>query len=151
MGAEVLPKRILIDEGAIALWRLDGIRARVDKEEATEEKKGLPGALENLHFIENNISGVVGDFFVKTKRKMPFGYKTLSLYGEVPITYCVIEQQGQLGYAFDPMKRPTRLTEDLLKRLWNANINQDAVKAFGNLSKIELINAFQSHIVSSIK
>lgn len=151
MSTEVLSKRFLISEASKALSGLDEVKI-ISQEERSEVRTGyLEQALDNLHFVEDNISNVVGDFFAKTQGRMNFGYHTLSFFGEVPIMFNAQEDKGQLSYAFDPGRKPARLTEDLIKRLWNANINRNAVKAFGSLSKEQIIERFQSHIISSIK
>lgn len=145
-------KRVLIQEGAQALSKLDSLKASIDDQTNPEKPEShLEGAIENLHFVEEQISPTVEGFFTTTRKKLNFGYQTLSFFGEVPIIYSPHDQVNRLAYAFDPMKKPARLTEEILRRLWNANINRNAVKAFGKLSKKELIGRFESHILSSIK
>lgn len=151
MSAEILSKRFLISEASKALSGLDGLKAVTDTEEPEVKEGYLEHAIDNLHFVEDNISEVVGDFFVKTQGRLNFGYHTLSFFGEVPIMFSTQEDKGQLSYAFDPGRKPAKLTEDIIKRLWNANINRNAVKAFGKLSKKQLVEKFESHIISSIK
>jgi hypothetical protein len=145
-------KRVLIHEGSKALSQLDSLKAFINEQEDPKKTDDyLEGALGNLHFVEDTISPTIEGFFAATKERMTFGYQTLSFFGEVPIMYNPIEHANELAYAFDPIKKPAILTEGILKRLWNANINRNAVKAFGKLSKIELIDRFESHILSSIK
>lgn len=145
-------KKVLVYEGAEALSRLSDLRVIISEQENSERNDDyLEGAVQNLHFVEDKISGAVEGFFATTKKKMTFGYHTLSLFGEVPIIYNPNEHLNRLAYAFDPVKKPAILTEDILKRLWNANINRNAVKAFGRLTKEELIKKFESQILSSIK
>lgn len=145
--------RRLIHEGDIALTRLDSVKNAVGHEKETPEvpKDYLHGAIDNLHFVNKYISALVAGFFEEANNTLVFGYRTSSFLGEIPIMYNAGNHINKLAYAFDPMKKPTKLTEDILTRLWNANLNQDAVEAFGKLSKIELIDKFQSHILSSIK
>lgn len=147
-----ITKKTLILEGAQALSQLSDLKQFVVEQENVERSNDyLEGAVQNLHFVEDKISGAVEGFFTSNKKRMTFGYHTLSLFGEVPIIYNSEEHVNRLAYAFDPMKKPAILTEDILKRLWNANINRNAVKAFGKLTKKELIEKFESQILSSIK
>ncbi len=153
MEKETRNIRRLIHESDIALSRLDSVKAVLSHEEEIPEapKDYLHDAIGNLHFVNKYISALVADFFAEAKSTLVFRYRTSSFLGEIPIMYNAGDHKNKLAYAFDPMKKPGELTEDILKRLWNANINQDAVKVFGKLSKEELIGKFQSHIVSSIK
>jgi hypothetical protein len=152
MTAEVLPKKILINEASAALTGLDALRTSLDGQDLSLLKPDpLEQALDNLGFIKGNVSERVNEYFVKTKGRLNFGYRTLSLFGEVPVMFMAQEDQAELSYAFDPGRKPAVLTEDLVRRLWNANINRNAIKALGSLSKEQILQRFESHILSSIK
>lgn len=140
----------------IAVKAIEGL-ASLKKELAENEdfskkpENPLQGALENLSFFENVIPSEVSEYFAKAGKMIDFNYRTLSFFGAIPIIYSPLELPGSLGYAFDPIHKPARLSESLLKRLWNANINRNAVKAFGSFSKEEIVLKLQNSILSSIK
>lgn len=151
MTTETLPNKNLTDEASQALTKLYEIKATIAQDLTDTNSDYLQQALSNFHFIENAILDAVGGFFSKNEGRISFGYKTISFFGELPIVFSSKEGNPQLEYAFAPERKPAKLTEDLIKRLWNANINQNAVKAFGKLSREDIVDRFQSQILSSIK
>lgn len=145
-----------INHSEIAIKAIESLsilkRKLAENEDFSKKPKDpLQGALENLSFFENIVPTQVSEYLVVIGKTIDFKYKALSFFSPVPIMYNPPELPGNLGYAFDPIHKPARLSEALLKRLWNANINRNAVRAFGSLSQEEIVLKLQNSILSSIK
>jgi hypothetical protein len=102
------------------------------------EKNPLQGAKTNLLFVNLELAPMIRSYFKLSGKKFELGYSSLSLGGSKAIAYYPVFDG--LGYEFAPDRKPALLTENILERLFNANINQKAVETFGELSKIQIIN-----------
>lgn len=153
MKTETIEKTNSSEFAIKAINSLASLKSELSESEdfANKSENPLQGALENLRFFEETVPPEVSEYFALTGKTINFKYRTLRFYGVVPIMYNPQKLPGALGYAFDPIHKPAKLTEGILKRLWNANINRNAVEAFGSLSKEDLVRKLENTILSSIK
>lgn len=111
----------------------------------------LQAAISNLDFVNDQITPVVKDFYKKTGKQLRIGVplsSIRSIISEPPIVYNSGEHPVKLAFGTTKEKQRAELTEKRLKLFMNANTYRSMVKAFGNLSKDEIIQKFIKNITA---
>ena len=138
-------------ESAIKGLEILQIKLELKADYAQKPREPLSGAIENLHFVNENIAEIVGNFFNISGKSLQFSYFPQTPEGSRPFSYHTKELPNKLSYATALGRRPALLSEQRLRIIWNANQNRKAVEALGKLSKKELIEKFRKHIVAAMK
>lgn len=98
----------------------------------------LDSAKDNLIFVTEKLIPVFKDYFKMTNKRFNLGKTYLSPASGTAIFYD--PKLESLAYSFAEYRKPVILSENILNRLYNAEINSTAVETFGELSKIQIID-----------
>lgn len=141
------------EKAMVACRDLEALRIRIHRVEKSSQSHPegmISQALDNFRFINEEVSPVVQNFYELSNRSLEFKKRfSLSPAGAKSIRYNSRELPNKLVYTSDLGEKLVELTEDMLKMLWNANINRDAVESLARPSKDQIIDKFKLHISSN--